>query len=54
MLVLVTGTDPQENDGWSPLNESGEDVGASWSLRGTSSSLLSRVDADTSSASESP
>lgn len=54
MLVLFTGTDPKENDGWSSLNKSGEDIGVGWSLRGTSSSPTSRVDADTSRASESP
>jgi hypothetical protein len=54
MLDLFTGTDPQESGGWSSLNASGGDVGAGWSLRGTSSSRLYRVDADTRRARESP
>ena len=48
------GTNPQVSDGESLLNASGGDVGAGWSLGRTSSSALSRVDADTRRESASP
>ena len=44
MIVLFTGAEPQEIDGWSLLDASSGDVGAGWSARG---SPLPHVDADT-------